>query len=123
MRKGTVRDPLVVLVLTVLTCGVYYLWWVYETSREIDEYLGDSTIPPLVHVLLFLVTGTLWGYVFDFLTAQRIVRMQERAGMTPKDNSVLYLILDLLGAGPIGGLGLVSTLMQQSDLNAIYRNS
>jgi Domain of unknown function (DUF4234) len=123
MRKGTVRDPIVVLVLTLITCGLYYLWWVYETSREIDAYLDETSIPPIVHVVLFIATGTLWGYVFDVLTAQRIVRMQERAGMTPKDNSVLYVILDLLGAGPIGGLGLVSTLIQQSDLNAIYRNS
>lgn len=123
MRNGTVRDPLIVLVLSLVTCGLYYIWWMYDTSREIDEFLGESDIPPIVHVILFIVTGTLWGYVFDILTARRIFRMQERAGMTPKDNTIVYLILDLVGLGPVGGLGLVSTMIQQSDLNAIYRRA
>ena len=123
MRNGTVRDPLIVLVLTVVTCGLYYFWWVYETSREIDDFLGESEVPPIVHLLLLIFTGTLWGFVFDILTARRIVRMQERVGMESKDNTLVYVILDLLGAGPIAGLGLISTLIQQSDLNAIYRRA
>ena len=121
MTIGTKRDPAVVFLLTVLTCGLYYFWWVYETSREIDAFLGESDVPPIVHVILLIATGTLWGFVWDLMTARRIVRMQEKVGLPAKDNSIVYLALDILGAGPIAGLGLVSALIQQSDLNAIYR--
>lgn len=120
MRNGTQRSPVSVLILILLTCGLYYFWWAYTTSREIDEYLGESDIPPIVHLLLLIFTGTLWWFVWDILTARRIARMQARAGLPAKDNSILYLILNLLGAGPVAGLGVLVALLQQSDLNAIY---
>lgn len=120
MRQGTVQNPTTVLILILLTCGLYYFWWAYRTSREIDDYLGDSEIPPIVHLLLLIVTGTLWWFVWDILTARRIARMQAMAGLTPKDNTILYTVLNLLGAGPVAGLGALVALMQQSDLNAVY---
>lgn len=115
------RSLISVLLLTLVTCGIYYLFWVYETARDMDELLGESDIPPAVHVLLFLITGTLWGYAFDVLTARKIARLQAKFGLPIQDNTLLYLIFDILGAGPVAGLGLVTILLEQGALNDIYR--
>jgi hypothetical protein len=109
-----------VLLLTLLTCGIYYLYWVYETSKDVEDFLGEKDIPPIVHLLLFVVTGTLYGFFWDYWIAQKLVKMQRRVGVPEKDNTVLYLALDILGAGPIAGLGIVVPLLQQSDLNEVY---
>ena len=52
--------------------------------------------------------------------AQKIARMQEMVGLPRNDETVLYLVLDLLGAGPVAGLGIVVPLIEQSRLNQIY---
>ena len=114
------RDPIMVLLLLIVTCGLYYPYWLYTTSRDIDEFLGNSEIPPVVHLLLFICTAGLWGYVWDFMTGQRIVRMQQQAGLPPKDDTIIYLVCDILGAGPVVGLGIVVPLLQQSRLNEVY---
>ena len=119
-RVASERSPVKVLLLSLVTCGFYYLYWVYQTSKEVDEFLGESDIPPIVHLLLFILTGTLYGFFWDYWVGQKIVRMQERTGLPRKDNTVLCLVLDILGAGPVAGLGIIVPLIQQSDLNAIY---
>ena len=107
-------------ILMLVTCGLYYFYWLYKTSQEMDAYTGEQGIPPIVHLLLLIFTGTLWGIAWDILTAQKIERMQQLAGITSRNNSGLYLVLDILGAGPIYGLGMVVPFLQQNELNEIY---
>ena len=120
MRIGINRSPVMVLLLLFLTCGLYYFYWVYVISKEVEEFTGQSDIPPVVDLLLFIFTGTRWGYVWDRRMGQKIAQMQEMVGLPRNDESILYLVLDLLGAGPVAGLGIVVPLLQQSRLNQIY---
>ena len=120
MRIGINRSPVMVLLLLILTCGLYYFYWVYVISKEVEEFTGHSDLPPIVDLILFILTGTLWGYVWDWRMGQKIARMQEMVGLPRNDESVLYLVLDVLGAGPVAGLGIVVPLLQQSRLNQIY---
>jgi len=114
------RSPAWVLILSIITCGIYYLYWIYATSKDVDEFLGESDIPPIVHVLLFLVTGSLYGYFWDFIIGQKIVKMQRKVGLPEKDNTLICIGLDILGAGPIAGLGIIVPLIQQGALNEVY---
>lgn len=108
------------LVLTFITGGLYYFYWAYKTSKEMDEFTGERGIPPIVHLVLLICTISLWGYVWDILTAQKIERMQRMVGLPARNQSWLYVALDFLGAGPIYGIGIVVPFLQQNDLNEIY---
>ena len=120
MRIGTNRSPVMVLLLMLITCGLYYFYWLYVISKEVEEFTGEADIPPIVDLLLFILTGTLWGFVWDWRIGQKIAQMQEMVGLPRNDESILYLVLDFLGAGPVAGLGIVVPLIQQSRLNQIY---
>ena len=120
MRVPSNRSPVTVLLLMFVTCGLYYPFWLYATSRDMDDFLGESEIPPIVHLLLFIFTGTLWGFVWDFMTAQRIAKMQAKAGVPSQDDTIIYLACDFLGAGPVAGLGIVVPLLEQTRLNEVY---
>lgn len=123
MRIGKRRGPVMVLLLSLLTCGLYYLYWVYVTSSEIQEYTGERDIPPIVELLLTLFTGGLYLFYWDWKTAKQIARMQSRLGLNVTDNSLLYLIFNILGAGPIYGLGIVNLVIQQIHLNEVWERA
>ena len=43
MRLGTRRDPVVVLIFILLTCGIYYLYFIYAVSKETQDFEGSRT--------------------------------------------------------------------------------
>lgn len=121
MRIGTHRDPAMVLVLILVTCGAYYIYWVYKVSGETQEFLGEPDTSPAVELLLTALTCGLYLFYWDWKIAEKIARMQERVGLPVTNNAVLYLVLNILGAGPAGGLGLIVPLIEQGHLNDIWR--
>ncbi len=121
MRLGTPRDPALTLVLILLTCGIYYLYFIYVVSEETQEFLGEPDISPGVEVLLSLLTCGLWNIYWDYRMGKRAALMCERVGLPITDNSVLYLVLDLVGVGGFASLGLANPVLQQDTLNRIWK--
>ncbi|HVH54201.1 MAG TPA: DUF4234 domain-containing protein [Actinomycetota bacterium] len=52
------RNPLGVLGLTVITLGIYGLYWYYKVNEEIKNFTKDETISP-VRSLMALIFGWL----------------------------------------------------------------
>ncbi|MDR3710892.1 MAG: DUF4234 domain-containing protein [Capsulimonadaceae bacterium] len=115
--KGKYREPGIVLLLSLVTCGIYYLIWIYNASAEMNTYMGERDTDPAMEVVLSLLTCYLYTTYWDYKTGRKIARMQEKAGIAPVDNSLLYLILNLVG------LGFLPHLMQQGHLNEIWAKS
>ncbi|GAB4468858.1 MAG: hypothetical protein OHK0029_41360 [Armatimonadaceae bacterium] len=111
---GERREPAMVLILTLVTCGIYYLFFVYNTSRETKEFLNEQGLEPGMEVLLSIVTCGIYTVYWDYMIAQRIVKMQRMVGLREVDNGVLYLVLNFLG------LGIVPSMIQQQHLNEIW---
>lgn len=111
---GKYRDPALVLILSFLTCGIYYLIWVADVSREVNDYLGDMDTAPALEAVLTLITCGLYSYYWDYKINRKLMRMQEANGLRAPDNTALYLILDLFG------IGMVNALIQQNHLNEIW---
>jgi len=121
MRLGTPRDPALTLVLILLTCGIYYLYFIYVVSEETQEFLGERDTSPAVEVLLSVLTCGIYNVYWDYKIGKRVAEMCSRVGLPATDNSVLHLILDLVGVGGFGGLGLINPILQQDSLNRIWK--
>ena len=69
--------------LPFITLGIYhYVWW-YKINDEARRFLGDQSIRPGVAVLA-LIPGFIIivpPFVSIYRTAERVRRMQERAGV------------------------------------------
>jgi hypothetical protein len=111
---GKHRDPALVLILSFLTCGIYYLIWVADVSREVNDYLGEMDTAPALEALLTFVTCGLYSLYWDYKINRKLMRMQEECGLRAPDNTALYLILDFCG------FGMVNALIQQGHLNEIW---
>ncbi|SCP96037.1 DUF4234 domain-containing protein [Anaerobium acetethylicum] len=108
----TKREPVVVLLLSIITCGIYYYYWVYQVTKELGMYLQNDN-NPVLDLLLSLFCAP-YGIYWMYKMAKQIAEAQNKAGkFAPVDNSVLYVILGIFG------LWVVTALIMQSTINEI----
>ena len=113
------RNPLGVVGLSLITIGIYYVFWWYFINREMRDFgrarntdLGESpgnSVLALTLGALIIVPAlvTLWR------TSDRIQRSQEVAGVERGANGPIIFILLLL-IGPVG------IWYAQSELNKAW---
>ena len=59
------RNPILVILFTFLTCGIYLMFWMYSTSKELNEKGTLETDATMMLVFLFLgplALLTYWKY-------------------------------------------------------------
>ncbi|MHA1556654.1 MAG: DUF4234 domain-containing protein [Candidatus Heimdallarchaeota archaeon] len=60
------RNPIMVLIYSMLTCGIYSLYWSIQTKNEINEKGGDI---PTAWLLIIPIANFYWywRYVEDWI--------------------------------------------------------
>ena len=114
--KGTVRSPIMVIVYSMLTCGIYSIWWWYTILTELKNFSQDEEINPTTNVILLLVLGCVWMFILPYKIGKWIVKAQKLAGLPEEDKSTTWLILSLLC------LNVFVTYMIQGELNKIWES-
>ena len=72
---GTVRNPVVVILLSIITLGIYSLYWQYATFKEIKAHADEG-----IGGVLGLVFAILLGIVNVFLLPAEIGGLYAREG-------------------------------------------
>lgn len=111
---GEKREPMMVVLFTILTCGIYGWFWIYTTATEIKNALGRDDINPGMEVVLSIVTCGIYMVYLFYKYPQLMLEMQDRAGRPRNDISMTSLLLGVFG------LGIVSIAIMQSELNNIW---
>ena len=107
----TQRSVVVVILLTIVTCGIYSLYWYWSAMHELYNAGGKSLgnlSPEIQFILLFLYVG---GVVFAINADDNINAIKQTRGLTAADNKVIYVLLSLLF--PIAMIALVQNEMNQ----------
>jgi len=117
MYRGERREPAVVLLLSLVTCGLYGLWSHYKVAGEIQEALGRTgELSPGTEVLLIIITCGIYGIYWWYKYGKLVAELRQQRGLPPNDNAILYLLL-VVFAG-IGGL--INPMLMQGDLNRVW---
>jgi uncharacterized membrane protein YidH (DUF202 family) len=114
---GEKRDPILVLVLALVTCGIYGIYEIYKVSSEIRDALGRQDVNPTMDIVLGIVTCGLYFIYLAYRYPQLILEMQDRVRLPRNDISLVSIIL------AICGLSMVSLFMIQTELNKIWDNA
>ena len=92
------RHPLGVLGLSIITLGIYWLYWYYQVNVEIRRFEKDDTVRPGV-ALLAMVFGWLLivpPFISMYNTSLHVAKMEERAKvpvpLSPAINIVILLV-------------------------------
>lgn len=110
----TRRNPVLVLIFSMITCGIYYFYWIYQTSEALRPFNRNDNLTPALELLLCILCAPYiiyWNYKYGKI----IFEVQRELEMPyPEDNTILYLILSILG------LGLVGAIIMQASLNKTW---
>lgn len=92
------RNPLGVLGLTIITIGIYGLYWYYKVNEELKRFERDDTISP-GRSLLALIPGAILivpPFIAYYNTANHVLKDQQRLGLQSQISPALTVILGLV---------------------------
>lgn len=113
--QEAVRDIGMSIVLTIVTCGIYGLYWQYQQFRTINAWLGRNELGFGMYLLLSIVTCGIYALYHEYKVAQALCEVQRMRGM--KVNDDLPMIALALG---LFGFSIVTWAMEQQEVNRWY---
>ena len=106
------RNIGVAIILTLVTCGIYGIYWFIAITDDARLASGDTQAPSGgIAFLLTLVTCGIYGIYWAYKMGKTIMMAKQKANLPAEDNSVLYLILQFVG------LGIINYALMQNELN------
>ena len=118
VKNMSERNIAVAIILTIITCGIYGIYWFIVLTDDARLASRDQQAPTGgIAFLLTLVTCGIYGIYWAYKMGKTIATAKQVNGLNVEDNSVLYLILQLFG------LGIINYALMQNELNQIAQNS
>ena len=102
------RNIVTSVIFSLITCGIYGIYWAIMLAREAVS-VKDEKDGGVLEIILMLFLP----FIGFYLAEKKLAEGCAERGIAHKDNSIIYLILGLVG------LGIVNFCMLQNDLNKI----
>ena len=109
------RNIVVAIILSLVTCGIYAIYWIYKMTEEMKVASGDESLNGVMAVLLPLVTCNIYGIYWAYKIGKDVPAAKQKVGLPGDDKSVLFLVLELVG------LSIVTYALLQNELNEIAK--
>ena len=108
------RNLAVCVILSLVTFGIYGIYWFVCIHNDTKTVAGDTTdVSAGVAFLLTLVTCGIYGIYWMYKRGKFIEQAYKNRGLQSSDNSVIYLILAIVG------LSIVAYILIQLELNKL----
>lgn len=99
------RNFWMVLLLSIVTCGIYGYYYIYTMTRDLNQIIGEQKIDPALAVLLSIVTCGIYTYIWYYQYGNYIQDVAQANEIRVFENGTTYLLWLILGAfifvGPI----------------------
>ena len=108
------RNIAVCIVLTLVTCGIYGIYWIVCLTNDVNTVSGDvnGTSGGMV-VLLTIVTCGIYGINWAYKQGEKLDFTKNNRGIPSSNSGVLYLILQIFG------FGIIAYALMQNELNKL----
>jgi len=108
------RDLVKAIIFSILTCGIYQIYWFIVLTDEINRVSGhENDIGGLVSFLLNLVTCSIYGYIWAYFMGGKV---DEITGAKNTYTSIIYLVLALFG------FNIINLALMQDTVNKAVDN-
>lgn len=107
------RNIGIAIILSIITCGIYYFYWIYKVTNEVGYLTKDTSVGGGLTVLLGIITCSIYFWFWYYQLGEKLSRLQTKDGTPISNDSVLLVILAVFG------FGIVSLAIAQSNLNKV----
>ena len=105
-------DPILVLILGFLTCGLYLIYW----NIKVAEVLNAVSEREVISQPIAIFAGCCYPvnvYFFYLAGKDGLPEVYHRAGTGQKDDTLLLLVLGLF-------FPMIAAMIVQNDINKLY---
>ena len=115
-KKGEIKmvkrkDVAVAIILTIVTCGLYGLYWFVSLTNDLNELTDKNGTSGGMALVFSLVTCGLYTFYWMFKSGEKVDILRRNRGESGEYTSIIYLVLALFG------LSIVSYALIQDELN------
>ena len=109
----TKRSIPLAIVFTLVTVGLYAIYWIYTLTEDAHAAAGERTTASGGMVILYsVITCGIYSFYWLYKMGETIIMAKQRRGMTVDTNlPIIYLVLALFG------FGIISYALMQNSLN------
>ena len=111
---GTVQQRNIALcvILSLVTCGIYGLYWFVCMTDDTNTVANEEGTSGVMALVLTLVTCGLYGLYWAYKCGDKLDKAKADRGMPASNGGVLYLILYIFG-------GIIAYALIQNELNKL----
>jgi len=118
------RDPGIVLVLSLFTCGFYLFYWYFRMYEELEELTGEPVTGTgyWLDLLFTVLSCSVYGIYVDYRISQMMHDFEVQRGLpAPGDTATIAVVCD--GLAYVSGMftNYVTSALQQDQLNKIMQ--
>jgi hypothetical protein len=113
MRKN--RDIAICVIFSIVTCGIYGLYWMAVITDDIGEASGNRSINGATAVLFEILTCGIYGIYWAYKMGENISIAKEKQGIETSGTNmaIVYLVLQICK------FGIINCCLMQSELNKL----
>lgn len=111
------RDIATSIILTIVTCGIYGLFWFITLTDDLNYLHGTAEITGGKALAFTLITCGIYGIYWAYKMGVRIDEVKTQHGEASANSGIIYLILSIFG------LGIVGYALMQSEINKYMPNN
>lgn len=102
------------IIVTILTCGLYNLFWQYRQMKFINLIAGEEKFSFLKWFIFLILTCGLYNFYHEYLMGCEIVILQEKCGVSRSEGlPAISIVLCVIA------LGIITDAIQQKEINMI----
>ena len=116
------REPAFVLVLSILTLGLYLPFWYHGIYEDLQALDGKTPTGRGYWLDFFfvIITFAIYGIWVDYQISLQIASFEERNGLGPvQDTSMIAVLLDVAAYFTVFFTNFVTSAIQQDQLNRV----
>lgn len=103
------RNIGIAILLSIVTCGIYAIYWFITLTNEVNAKYGDpNATSGGVAFLLTLVTCGIYGYFWAYKLGEKVDAIK---GNPAGNSNILYLVFEIFG------LNIVTLALAQDAIN------
>ena len=112
MRTVQQRNIALCIILSLVTCGIYGLYWFVCLTDDTNAVANEEGTSGVMALVLTIVTCGIYGLYWAYKCGEKLDQAKVSRGLPASNGGVLYLILYIFG-------GIIAYALIQTELNKL----